>query len=982
MRVLKEKAMDEGNHSVPLESGLNSQRTQRGLRWTIRKKMMVFLLSAGLLPLILFAVVSMQRVENAILKINEDRLTSLREEKKLQIEQYFDQIQHQVVTFSNNSMIVDAMQAFTSAFFQAEAVSSGSYGPQEAKRLRDRYTYQMHNTPGAPADAMSQWFPKKRVTQILQSLYISENSNPIGEKEKLNHAGDPSAYSDLHRKYHSIIRDYLERFGYYDIFLVEPRSGHIVYSVFKEVDYATSLNSGPYANTGIGRAFKKAMQSNAADFVYMDDFAPYAPSYNGAAAFIASPVFANGQKVGVLIFQAPIDRIDAVMTSNKAWKKVGLGDSGEVYMVGKDFKMRNNSRFLIEQPQEYFAALETLKIDPGLIKKSRDLETSIGLNQIKTKGTENALANKSGFAIYDDYRGAPVLGAYGPLVILGNQWAILAEIDEAEAMQVTHDLQIWAVVIFAGLTVLLSLAAFYIAGWFSRPVLTLVDRAEKIADGNLKQDALHIDSSDELGLLGNSFNKMIESLNRLVRKAERIAEGKLQLNKVTEKMNAGMDLESGAQAVSSEDKIAGDLGEAFRKMETELRKLTVQAKTIAEDDLGNPALKVAIDGELGEQFRAMNEKMQYFAGQANYIANNDVNNPNLNDRASGTLGSAMSTMVRNLRELLQTTQNQAERERQQAEELRRKVNSLLEVVNAASEGDLTQQVTINGEDAIGQMGEGLSKFLSRLRTSISSIGENSRVLDASSSSLSEVSQQMAGNAEETAAQAGVVSAASEEVSKNVETVATGAEEMHSSIKEISHSANEAAKIANEAVRVAQNTNQTVGKLGESSAEIGQVIKVITSIAEQTNLLALNATIEAARAGEAGKGFAVVANEVKDLANQTAKATEEISEKIEAIQTDTGGAVSAIAEISDVINRISDISNTIASAVEEQTATTSEIGRNVTEAAKGTQEIAENITGVAQAAQSTTQGAGDTQTASGELSRMATELQQLVGQFKY
>ncbi len=970
-------------HSISKASALGGEPPKaNGLNWTIRKKMVAFLLMAGLLPLSIFALFSMQRVETAILQINQERLISLREEKKLQIEQYFDQIKNQVETYSNNRMIIDAVQEFTPAFFQAESVSSGNYGLAEKQRLRDRYTYQLQNTPGAPGNAMSTWFPKKNITQLFQSLYISENSNPIGEKEKLNHAGDPSAYSNIHRKYHGIIRDYLERFGYYDIFLVDPRTGHIVYSVFKEVDYATSLLTGPYADTGIGRAFKAAAQAKSADFVIMDDFAPYAPSYNAAAAFIASPIFDGNKKVGVLIFQAPIDRIDGVMTSNKAWKKVGLGDSGEVYMVGQDFKMRNNSRFLIEQPKEYFKALEALKIEKILIQKSRDLETSIGLNQIKTEGTANALQGKTGFAIYNDYRGAPVLGAYSPLSILGHQWGILAEIDEAEAMQVTSDLWFWTVVIFGGLTVLLILSAFYIAGWFSKPVLTLVDRAEEIANGNLKQEALRIDSSDELGLLGNSFNKMIESLNRLVRKAEHIAEGKLQLNKMLEKMNSGMDLESGAQAVSSEDKIHGDLGEAFLKMETELRKLTVQAKTIAEDDLNNPILKVQIAGELGEQFRAMNEKMQWFAGQADYIAKNDVNNSDLKDDGSGTLGSAMGTMVKNLRELLKTTQDQADRERKQAKELQEKVDSLLGVVNAAAEGDLTQKVTVQGADAIGQMGAGLSKFLDKLRTSISSIGENSKALDHSSSTLSEVSQQMAGNAEETSAQAGVVSAASEEVSKNVETVATGAEEMHASIKEISSNANDAAKIAADAVRVAENTNKTVGKLGESSAEIGQVIKVITSIAEQTNLLALNATIEAARAGEAGKGFAVVANEVKDLANQTAKATEEISAKIEAIQTDTGGAVSAIAEISEVISKISDISNTIASAVEEQTATTSEIGRNVTEAAKGTQEIAENITGVATAAQSTTQGAGDTQTASGELSNMASELQKLVAQFKY
>jgi methyl-accepting chemotaxis protein len=259
----------------------------------------------------------------------------------------------------------------------------------------------------------------------------------------------------------------------------------------------------------------------------------------------------------------------------------------------------------------------------------------------------------------------------------------------------------------------------------------------------------------------------------------------------------------------------------------------------------------------------------------------------------------------------------------------------------------------------------------------SQIEQNATALSSSAEELTAISQQMAGNAEETATQANVVSAASDEVSKNVNVVAASSEEMQASIREISKNANEAARVAKSAVTVAETTNQTISKLGESSAEIGKVIKVITSIAQQTNLLALNATIEAARAGEAGKGFAVVANEVKELAKQTAKATEEIGQKIEAIQGDTKGAVQAIAEISVVINQINDISNSIASAVEEQTVTTNEIGRNVSEAAKGTGDIAKNIAGVATAARETTQGATDTQKAAQALTELAVQLQGLV-----
>ncbi len=252
-----------------------------------------------------------------------------------------------------------------------------------------------------------------------------------------------------------------------------------------------------------------------------------------------------------------------------------------------------------------------------------------------------------------------------------------------------------------------------------------------------------------------------------------------------------------------------------------------------------------------------------------------------------------------------------------------------------------------------------------------------QTLGSSSEELAAVSAEMAKNSQDTADQANQVSSSADIISQNVQTVATGTEEMSASIKEIASNSSEAAKVTADAVEGAKKANLIVQKLGDSSQEIGEVIKVITSIAEQTNLLALNATIEAARAGEAGKGFAVVANEVKQLANQTAKATEDISTKIQAIQSDTGEAVDSIAEITQVVSRINDIATSIASMVEEQTATTNEMSRNVQEAATGSIEIASKTADVAKAAVHTKQGADDTGIASKELSKMAMDMQNLV-----
>jgi methyl-accepting chemotaxis protein len=444
-------------------------------------------------------------------------------------------------------------------------------------------------------------------------------------------------------------------------------------------------------------------------------------------------------------------------------------------------------------------------------------------------------------------------------------------------------------------------------------------------------------------------------------------------------------------------------------------------------------------GQMSHNFNKTLEDIKYCLDQTMFISSNDIFNTELKDEGSGDLGSAIGSMVKNLR---QTTGEAARvvsmMQNAPINMIYADANFNIQYMNPASDKTLRtlqQHLPVQVDQIVGgsidvfhknpahqrkilgdpknlphraeiQVGPELlasaiydnnNNYLGpmitwevvtakkqqeqNIKRTIDELSINSSSLSASAEELSAVSGSMSANAEETAAQANVVNLTSSEVSDNINTVAAGMEEMSLSIKEISENSSQAAQIAGTAVTEAQKTNEIVSKLGVSSAEIGEVIKVINSIAEQTNLLALNATIEAARAGEAGKGFAVVANEVKELAKETAKATEDISKKIETIQNDTGKAVKAIGEISNIINEVNDISATIASAVEEQTATTSEISRSIGEAARGGTEITENVAGVATAAASTTQQIGDLQTASADLSKMAGDLEMLVQSLK-
>lgn len=521
----------------------------------------------------------------------------------------------------------------------------------------------------------------------------------------------------------------------------------------------------------------------------------------------------------------------------------------------------------------------------------------------------------------------------------------------------------------------------------------ILDLAQHLANGDLSQPA-PIVSNDELGEMSHALNQTLSSL-RTALQAEKVNWAEL-----AEERQRAARVMSMVQSTPSNIMVADRqlrlcyinpaMERTLRQVEQHLPVTTAQLlgqnidifypqqadiKRIVSDPARLPHTAIVnLGGEFCElHFSAVHDRGGAYLGPM--ITWTLVTEKLRNERAAKAANERQQ-------EANEREKEASQREKEQAQLLQTKADRMLKVVNAAAAGDLTQELAASGNDTIDRMGQGLDQLLAMLRDSMARIGQTAQTLASAAEELTSVSEQMGSNAEAASFKATQASATADQVNLNVEAVATATEQMSASIREIALNAAEAAKVVASAVVMAQSANTTVRKLGESSAGIGNIIKVITSIAEQTHLLALNATIEAARAGEAGKGFAVVANEVKELAKETAKATEEIGRKIEAIQMDTGSAVDAIGGISSIINQINDIQITIASAVEEQTATTNEIGRSVAEAARGSTEITHNINNVVQATQHTLGSANDVHNASSEMARMAAELQQQVDRFRY
>ena len=489
------------------------------IKMTLKTKLIISMLAVGIIPLLVAGLLLLNTSSNALQQQAFNQMESLRTVKKTQVEDYFGQIRDQVVTFSESQTIVEAMKEFKRDFHML--ADELSISPRQLQNYRGELTNFYTNTFGVEyqsqtgnnANAIS-LMPTEDSVIISQYNYIANNKNPLGNKHNLDKARDGSVYSDTHAIYHPIIKNYLDKFGYYDIFLIDPDSGHIVYSVFKEVDYATSLITGPYKDTNFAQVFKAVANTKDKTEARLIDFAAYTPSYEAPASFIAAPIFdpKTDYLIGVLVFQMPVGKINSLMQT-----RAGLGESGETYLVGSDKLMRSQSRF--------------------------DTENTLLAKTIDTHGVRKALAGDTHVEIFPDYRDISVLSAYAPLTIQDLSWVLLAEIDEAEALAAVGKIQS-LITIIATITIILVIA---VAWWVARSVFLQLGAdpvkvqgiAERIAQGDLKISAEE-SQQKQVGVMAAMIamqKKLSQVIGDVAQTAENISNASSQVNSTAQSLS-------------------------------------------------------------------------------------------------------------------------------------------------------------------------------------------------------------------------------------------------------------------------------------------------------------------------------------------------------------------------------------------------------------------------------------------------------------